>query len=144
MENLEVIEKSLFQNFAGGYRFGPWSGYDPLNNGPIDIPDDFYRNLDQFTDIARNAVQDLELNSEELAQMYDWIRQLEATRLNRNDEILAAEYNDMLALIEQLEVGLQLDDATTAKNNVRTATADSIPDEYKDSVAEYFRRLSRE
>jgi len=127
-----------------GNRFGPWTGYDPLINGPIDVPDDFYRNLDQFTDIARNAVQDMELNSEELAQMYDWIRQLEATRLNRNDNILAAEYNDMLALIEQLEVGLQLDDAGASQNNVRTATAEAIPDEYKESVAEYFRRLSRE
>lgn len=127
-----------------GNRFGPWTGLDPLYNGPIDVPDNFYNNLDQFTDIARNAVQDLELNAEELAQMYDWIRQLEATRMNRNDEILAQEYNDMLALIEQLEVGLQLDDAGNSQNNVRTATADSIPDEYKESVAEYFRRLSRE
>jgi len=76
--------------------------------------------------------------------MVDWIRQLEATRLNRNEDILAAEYNDMLALIEQLEVGLQLDKDSNNPNNVRTATSDIIPDEYKESVAEYYRRLSRE
>ena len=130
--------------FALGPRFGAWNGVDPLNNGPIDLPDQFYGNLDQFTDIARDAVQDLELNTEELAQMLDWIRQLEATRLNRNEAILAGEYNDMLALIEQLEVGLQLDNDSNNPNNVRTATQDLIPDEYKESVAEYFRRLSRE
>ncbi len=130
--------------FALGPRFGAWNGVDPLNNGPIDLPDQFYGNLDQFTDIARDAVQDLELNAEELAQMVDWIRQLEATRLNRNEAILAGEYNDMLALIEQLEVGLQLDNDNNNPNNVRTATQDLIPDEYKESVAEYFRRLSRE
>ena len=94
--------------------------------------------------IARDALQDLELNAEELAQMVDWIRQLEATRLNRNEDILAAEYNDMLALIEQLEVGLQLDNDGDNPNNVRTATSDIIPDEYKESVAEYYRKLSRE
>ena len=130
--------------FAMGPRFGAWTGADPLFNGPIEIPDQFYGDLDQFTEIARDALQDLELNAEELAQMVDWIRQLEATRLNRNEDILAAEYNDMLALIEQLEVGLQLDKDSNNPNNVRTATSDIIPDEYKESVAEYYRRLSRE
>ncbi|MDG1851455.1 MAG: hypothetical protein P8J44_04990, partial [Gammaproteobacteria bacterium] len=130
--------------FAMGPRFGVWTGADPLFNGPIEIPEQFYGDLDQFIEIARDAVQDLELNAEELAQMVDWIRQLEATRLNRNEDILAAEYNDMLALIEQLEVGLQLDNDSNNPNNVRTATSDIIPDEYKESVAEYYRRLSRE
>jgi len=130
--------------FIGGNRFGPWNGVDPLTNGPIDVPDQFYGDLDQFTQQARNAVQDLELNAEELAQMYDWIRQLEATRLNRNEDILAREYGDMLALIEQLEVGLQIENNTGTGNNVRTATPDTVPDEYKESVAEYYRRLSRE
>ncbi len=132
------------RQFAGGNRFGPWNGIDPLNRGPMDIDPRFYGDLDQFTQRARDAVQDLELNAEELAQMYDWIRQLEATRLNRNDDIVAAEYSNMLALIEQLEVGLQIEDAGTGGNNVRTATSETIPDEYKDAVAEYYRRLSRE
>jgi len=130
--------------FAMGPRFGAWTGADPLFNGPIEIPEQFYGDLDRFTQVARDAVQDLELNAEELAQMVDWIRQLEATRLNRNEDILAGEYNDMLALIEQLEVGLQLDNNNNNPNNVRTATSDIIPDEYKESVAEYYRRLSRE
>ncbi len=132
------------RQFAGGNRFGPWNGIDPLNRGPMDIDPRFYGDLDQFTQRARDAVQDLELNAEELAQMYDWIRQLESTRLNRNDDIVAAEYSNMLALIEQLEVGLQIEDAGTGGNNVRTATSETIPDEYKDAVAEYYRRLSRE
>lgn len=125
-------------------QFGPWSGVDPLYNGPIDVPEQFYGDLDQFTDTARQAAQDLELNTEELAQMLDWIRQLEATRLNRNEDILAQEFNDMLALIEQLEVGLQMEGNSSISNNVRSATAEVIPDKYQESVAEYYRRLSRE
>lgn len=125
-------------------QFGPWSGVDPLYNGPIDVPEQFYGDLDQFTDTARQAAQDLELNAEELAQMLDWIRQLEATRLNRNEDILAQEFNDMLALIEQLEVGLQMEGNSSISNNVRSATAEVIPDKYQESVAEYYRRLSRE
>jgi len=108
------------------------------------VPEQFYGDLDQFTDTARQAAQDLELNAEELAQMLDWIRQLEATRLNRNEDILAQEFNDMLALIEQLEVGLQMEGNSSISNNVRSATAEVIPDKYQESVAEYYRRLSRE
>jgi hypothetical protein len=46
-------------------------------------------------------------------------------------------------LIEQLEAGLQTN-RNTGTANVRTANGEVIPEEYKDSVAEYFRRLSRE
>ena len=60
------------------------------------------------------------------------------------DTVAVRYLNDMLALIEQLEVGLQLESDAGNANNVRTATADVIPDEYQESVAEYYRRLSRE
>ena len=72
------------------------------------------------------------------------LRQLEYTQANRNDTILAQEYGDMLALIEQLEVGLNLSGNRNNPGNVRTAQSDAVPEEYQESVAEYFRRLSRE
>ena len=50
----------------------------------------------------------------------------------------------MLALVEQLEVSLQKDDKANDPNNVRTAVQEAIPDEYKDAVAEYYRKLSEE
>ena len=83
------------------------------------------------------------MNSEELAELYDIIRQLEFQQTNRNGDILAQEYGEMLALIEQLEAGLQTD-REGGNSNVRTATSENIPEEYRDSVAEYFRRLSRD
>ena len=86
----------------------------------------------------------MDLDSAELAQMYDLIRELEYTRVNRNDSILAQEYGAMLALIEQLEAGLQISGDGNNKANVRTATSDQVPEEYQESVAEYFRRLSRD
>jgi hypothetical protein len=135
-------------NGGGGNRFGarnggPWNGYDDFA-GPIELPENFFDNVSQFTQDARSAVQDLELNTEELAQMYDLIRELEFQQTNRNDTILAQEYGEMLALIEQLEAGLQMDGDAAGRANVRTATSDNIPEQYKESVAEYFRRLSRE
>jgi hypothetical protein len=130
-------------NRFGGRNGGPWNGDDNFN-GVIDLPEGFYDDVRQLTQTARGAVEDLELNAEELAQMYDLIRELEYQQTNRNDSILAQEYGDMLALIEQLEVGLQIDSDANGSDNVRTATSDNIPEQYKESVAEYFRRLSRE
>ena len=129
--------------FGGGRNGGAWNGNSDLDRA-INLPENFFDNVGQFTQNARAAVQELELSTEELAQIYDLIRQLEFQQTNRNDTILAQEYGDMLALIEQLEVGLQLSTDANNPNNVRTSTNDKIPEEYKDSVAEYFRRLSRE
>ncbi len=108
------------------------------------MPENFYDNVDNLTELAREAMSRMDLNPEELAQMYDLIRELEYTRVNRNDSILAREYGEMLALIEQLEAGLQTSGDGSKKANVRTATSDQVPEEYQESVAEYFRRLSRD
>ena len=132
---------SRFGGFAP--RGGAWNGTDDFYNGPITLPDNFYDNVDNLTELARDAMSRMQLNSEELAQMYDLIRELEYTRVNRNDAILAQEYGEMLALIEQLEASLQGGDGNK-KANVRTATLDEVPEEYQESVAEYFRRLSRD
>lgn len=136
---------------GGGDRFGGigprggWAAFNGLDlNEPINLPAGFFGNVEDLTRLLRAAIPQLDLNTEELAEMYDLIRELEFTRVNRNDSILAQEYNEMLALIEQLEVNLQLDTSGNNPNNVRTAVTDVIPDEYKDAVAEYYRRLSRE
>ncbi len=131
--------------FRGGFRGGArdWNGSDSLFNGPINLPENFYDNLGDFTRQARQALSAADLTPEELNQMYEMLRRLEGQQANRNDGILAQEYGEMLALIEQLEVGLD-QQGKPGKANVRTAQGDAVPDEYQESVAEYFRRLSRD
>ena len=62
------------------------------------------------------------MSPEELARIYDMLRQLEGTQANRNDQILAQEYGDMLALIEQeglyqkeLAEALEIENATMVR-----------------------------
>jgi hypothetical protein len=135
--------------FNNGGRFGlrdyagTWDGYDTFLDGPIDLPDNYFDNLNDLTQLARGAVEELDLSAEELAALYDLIRELEYQQTNRNESILAQQYGDMLALIEQLEAGLDRSGEGQG-GNVRTANSEAIPEEFKDSVAEYFRRLSRE
>jgi hypothetical protein len=135
--------------FGDRFGFGPrnlggaWDGRDDFFDGPITLPDTFYDNIGDLTQIARSAINDMDLSPEEMEELYNLIRQLEGEQANRNESILAQEYGEMLALVEQLEAGLKLDN-DSRKGNVRTATSDEVPEEYQESVAEYFRRLSRE
>ncbi len=84
------------------------------------------------------------LNPAEIDEVRELTRQLELARFDGNANLLAREFNTALALLEQLELrlaqGAQADDPGT----VRTAVAEPIPTEYKDAVAEYYRRLSHE
>lgn len=117
---------------------------DTFFDGPINLPDDFYDDVGNLTQLARDVAADIDMTPEELAELYDLIRELEFQQTNRNESILAQEYGEMLALIEQLEVGLTTGSDSNKPSNVRTATSDEVPEEFQDSVAEYFRRLSRE
>lgn len=145
------------QGQQGGFGGGPdgitnglgisgWSGNGSNNafDGPIDLPENFYDNLDNLTELTRDAIPEMQMSQEQIDELLDVIRELEFSRVNRNDDIVLEEYNNMLALIEQLELSLRAEGSNASNpNNVRTAVLDMIPEEYQESVAEYYRRLSR-
>jgi hypothetical protein len=50
----------------------------------------------------------------------------------------------MLTSLEQLEQTLKPKEAGKENGNVRTVQSETVPEQYQDSVAEYFRRLSKQ
>ena len=59
-----------------------------------------------------------------------------------NPDLLDAESRHALSLVEQLEVAL----AKTARKNdvsIRTNATDEVPDEHKEIVADYYRKLGQ-
>lgn len=132
---------------TNGLGISGWSGNGSNNafDGPINMPENFYENLDNLTELTRDAIPEMQMTQEQVDELLDLIRELEFSRVNRNDDIVLEEYNNTLALIEQLELSLRAEGSNASNpNNVRTAVLDTIPEEYKESVAEYYRRLSRE
>jgi len=132
---------------VNGLGIAGWSGNgaNTVLDGPINMPENFYDNLDNLTELTRDAIPDMQMSQEQIDELLDIIRELEFSRVNRNDDIVLEEYNNMLALIEQLELSLRAESSNAGNpNNVRTAVLDLIPEEYQESVAEYYRRLSRE
>jgi hypothetical protein len=75
----------------------------------------------------------------------DLLRQLQQMRLGEASEAeLAQRLNrEVLPGLEQLEVQLRRQVEQQNAGQVRTGTSDAVPTGYADSVAEYFRRLSK-
>ncbi len=125
-----------------------WRGLNEIPDRPLTLPENFSADVEALTRLTRDALQQMDLTAQDQDQLLDLIRELEFSRFNfdtnRAEGILAQEYNNMLGLIEQLERSLRTDRGRDGSANVRTAASDAIPEEYQDSVAEYFRRLSRD
>src|SRR4030081_64267 len=140
---------------AGGGRAGSvYDNFDTGNNTPRGGPpvqpdnspiptqrayDDSMRDLNQL----RQAVQ---ANPEMARQVQDLIRQmqrLDPSRFPGNPALVEQLHSQVLADVDKLELQLrrQLDDKKSGQ--VRSGDIRSVPAGYEDSVADYYRRLSK-
>jgi hypothetical protein len=97
------------------------------------------RELEQL----RQAVRD---DPEMSRQVQDLIRQMQGLYPNRhpgNPELVEQLHSEVLATVDKLELQLrrQLDDKQSGQ--VRSGDSQPVPAGYEDSVAEYYRRLSK-
>ena len=81
---------------------------------------------------------------EEVDEIRRLTAQLELAQFQGNPELLEREYLKALRLLEQLELQLTRGARRNDNRSVRTAVAEPVQSEYKDAVAEYYRRLSRD
>jgi len=110
---------------------------------------EFTRELDRQADNISQGVINLfrELRaSGATVQDIDELRRLaadiRASDFSGNPDVLDAESRHALSLVEQLELAL----ARTARKNdvsIRTNATDEIPDEHKEIVADYYRKLGQ-
>ena len=56
---------------------------------------------------------------------------------------LSREYRKMLSMLEQLELQVRRQVEERQGGQVRATIAQPVPEEYREAVAEYFRRLSK-
>ena len=110
---------------------------------------EFTRELDRQADNISQGVINLfrELRAAgATVQDIDELRRLaadiRASDFSGNPEVLDAESRHALSLVEQLELAL----ARTARKNdvsIRTNATDEVPDEHKEIVADYYRKLGQ-
>ena len=146
--------------YGGGYRDGNpgggryYGGFDTGNNtppgGPPVQPDnspippqrayqDSLRDLDQL----RQAVREDPEMAREVQDLIREMQRLDPSRFPGNPALVEQLHAQVLASVDKLELQLrrQLDDKQSGQ--VRSGDSQPVPAGYEDSVAEYYRRLSK-
>jgi hypothetical protein len=87
----------------------------------------------------RQMVQSDPQAAKEVREMARQMQQLDPSRFRGNPEIVEQMHREVLGSLDRIELQLQHDSSTEA----RTGEPSSVPAGYQDSVAEYYKRLSR-
>jgi hypothetical protein len=138
----------------GGPRRGTgasnWGDWGPLRSGgPIDqaTREQMERALAEGIRDLPNITNDLRrggLYEEDLEAIRQKARELSSSKFKNNPALLEREYRSVLSLLEQLELQVRRKVETQDGGDVRVIVSEPVPDQYREAVAEYFRRLSRE
>lgn len=79
---------------------------------------------------------------EDLRQLRNYVRGLDAERFQGNPELVEREYRELTSLLEQLELQVRRQVEVDQGREVRSLVTQPVPEEYREAVAEYFRKLS--
>jgi hypothetical protein len=97
------------------------------------------RQIPQLTNELRRSG----ISSEDLAELRQFAQSLSEERFRGNTELLEREYRQMITLLEQLELQARRQaELSQGGGDVRAIVSQPVPEEYREAVAEYFRRLS--
>ena len=121
-----------WQNLRGG-------GFDPRYQE--EMRKAFERGASELPRLT-NELRQAGLDPADLEQLRRFVQSLPSSRFQGNPELLEREYRDMLSLLEQLELQVRRQAEGQTGGPVRALVADPVPDEYRQAVADYFRRLS--
>ena len=141
-------------NNGGGYNGPIYGNLDTGNNTPREgspvqpgnspVPtqrayDDTLRDLNQL----RQAVRDDPESAKEVQQLIQEMARLDPARFPGNPALVEQLHSQVLADVDKLELQLrrQLDDKDAGQ--VRSGDTKTVPQGYEESVAEYYRRLSK-
>ena len=127
-----------------------WGEWGPLRSGgPVDpaTREQMEQALTQGVRELPRITNDLRrggLYEEDLEAIRKKARELSSSKFKNNPELLEREYRSVLSLLEQLELQVRRKVETEEGGDVRVIVSEPVPDEYREAVAEYFRRLSRD
>jgi len=96
------------------------------------------RELPRLTEEMRSQGVDLS----ELKEIRRFVAGLGNSRFEGNPKLLAQERRKLVSLIEQLELEVRRQVEEAEGGEVRAVVAEPVPEQYREAVAEYFRRLS--
>jgi hypothetical protein len=142
--------------YGGGVRngAGAYYGFDtgnntlvggraaPPDNSPIPPQRAYQDSLRDLTQLRQEVQQDPEM-TREIQDLIHQMEHLDPSRFPGNPALVEQLHTQVLATVDKLELQLrrQLDDKQSGQ--VRSGDTRPVPAGYEDSVAEYYRRLSK-
>ena len=94
------------------------------------------RELNQLQHLVQNDPQ----AAKEVAELARQMQRLDPSRFPGNPAMVERMQRDLLSSIDKLELLLRREGASSV---ARTGKSDAVPTEYQESVADYYRRLSK-
>jgi hypothetical protein len=125
---------------SGGYR--PELGRAPDPSTIRAIEQAFRENMQSLSEMRQDLADSPEA-AREVQQLIRDMQRLNPNRFPGNPELVQKMLGEMRAGLEQLELQLRRKLDEKSGGQVRSASPASVPNGYQESVAEYFRRLSR-
>jgi len=115
----------------------------PPQQGPN--PADTQRQIDQGLDLlnqVRATVQDSPEARKELQALIDQMRNLDPSRFPGNPALVEQMHQQLVSEVDALELQLRRQMDENQGGTIRNADPTKVPAGYRDSVAEYYRKLS--
>jgi len=109
----------------------------------LEVTRDFDRDADTISQSVLSMFRELRARGvpvQDIDELRRLAAALKASEFTGNPALLEEEARRALASVEQLEIALARA-ARPENGNVRTNSGDEIPNEHRDSVADYYRRL---
>jgi hypothetical protein len=127
---------------TGNNRYGqpgqPTASPDTSSN-PADTERAFRQSMRALNQL-RQMVQDSPEAAKEVAELARQMQLLDPSRFPGNPAMLEQMHREVLSSVDKLELQLQRDAAST---QTRTGKSSAVPSGYQESVAEYYKRLSK-
>jgi hypothetical protein len=128
---------------TGNNRYATPTRQPPAPTDASGIPADTERNYRQSLRALqqlRHMVQNDPQAAKEVAGLARQMQRLDPSRFPGNPAMVERMQRDLLSSIDRLELQLQRD---ANSSQARTGKSDAVPSGYQESVAEYYRRLSK-
>ncbi len=127
---------------TGNNRYGqpgqPAASAEPSGN-PADTERAFRQGLRALNQLRQRVRDDPEA-AKEVAELTRQMQLLDPSRFPGNPAMLEQMHREVLSSVDKLELQLQRDAAST---QARTGKSSAAPSGYQESVAEYYKRLSK-
>jgi hypothetical protein len=127
---------------TGNNRYGQ-AGQRPVptdaSGNPADTERTYQQGMRELNQLRQMVQADPEA-TKEVQALARQMQQLDSSRFPGNPAMVEQMHREMLSSIDRIELQLQRNDAST---DARTGKSYAVPAGYQDSVAEYYRRLSK-